>query len=524
MWDFSTGSNEVIVGVMDTGIDGTHPDLQDSILNNLCRDFTSGEAVEVSIPLDPNGHGTHVAGIIGAIGNNNVGVTGTNWNVGLVSLRVFDEFGNGYSSYVAEAIEYAERNNIPILNLSAIWFESSLRYDVALDTIINNYSGLIVCAAGNDGIDNDSNNPALPASYSCENIVSVGAIDENDERSVWNLWQSSNYGTNTVDIYAPGSNIVSTYPENMYDSSKDNHIARGYYNTGGTSMAAPFVAGVAALLLSVNQDLTTIQLKYAILNSAETISITIPNGTSQSVKKLNAFNAIKYVMRSQCSFYELKYNDKHISKTIDGTSTYFMENTAMIRLGVQSEYNYSFTISSTVPINVTIYDYNLNILSFSPTYSNGNCKVEFNKYLVSSEYYLKINYVDETVSGTINVTIYGPPHQHSYTGWIYNDRISHIEVCDCGSIGTKTEAHMISQADLLKPKARCLGCKALLDMGGNGDIGMVPGILSTGVNIITENGSYILPNEIIVLVEEDIEAYLNGTLIIHDEDKTLVTQ
>ena len=529
VWDFTTGSNEVLVGILDSGIDGNHPDLADSIVTSLCRDFTSGEEEGVAVDevTDPNGHGTHVAGIIGAGGNNNLGVVGANWNVGLVSLRVLDNLGNGNISYVAKAIRYAGENNIPILNISAGWYEHVQEYDVVIDTVISNYSGLVVCAAGNHGRDNDNDDvenngyPMYPASYSCDNIISVGSINQYDERSVFDRG-SSNYGAISVDVYAPGSDILSTYPDEKLDSNSNDNIPAGYCTDSGTSMAAPYVAGIAALLLSVDPDLTTSELKYAIINSSETITISVPSGT-QDVKKVNALSALRYVINLSTTFLHLEYDEGTVSKTIDGTSTYFIENNAMIRLVVGNEYNYNFEASSDYPINVALYDYDLDLISTDVVYSNENCDAEFCENLSLGTYYLRISYVNETTSGTININIHGPSHQHSYTEWIYYDRISHIEVCECGTRGTRIEAHVVSQADLFKPRARCLGCNALLNL--NGDIGIVPGTpLSINRSIVTENGSFILPSGIIVLVEEDIEAYLNGTLIFYDEGETLVTQ
>lgn len=213
-------------------------------------------------------------------------------------------------------------------------------------------------------------------------------------------------------------------------------------------------------------------------------------------------------------------SELNISRTINGNGT-TIDKYGMYELNVSGTNFYSITIQSSYELDNKLYNKNMGLKSMTLLSSNSNVY----NYLVSlstGTYYLRTAFSNLSNSGTISISI--EKHAHSYTDWVYHDRISHIESCVCGLIGTKTEAHMISQADLFKPKARCLGCNALLDMGGNGDIGMVPGILSTGVNIITENGSYILPNGIIVLVEEDIEAYFAGTLIFYDEDETLVTQ
>ena len=450
-WDYSTGSSSVYVGIIDSGIDGSHPDLGNQLVRNLCRDFSSGQEVTETSPYDVLGHGTHVAGIIGAIGNNNQGVCGVNFNVGLVSLRVFDDEGDSNFSGILQAIDYAQRVNIPILNMSLGITDAFV--NSYLSSYITSYNGVVVCAAGNEGYNID-NTPIYPASCTASNIITVGAIDSNNARSIWRSG-SSNFGSNSVDIYAPGTNILSTYPTHLCDEfdyvfsdgtrlceislskiqefiqiieinsmswenfdenfsdiiefyysqslnpsdfASSEHKANGYHFMNGTSMAAPFVAGVAALLLSENQNLSASQIKSAILSGANNISITIP-GSTKTVKKLNSKNSISSV---------------HIV--------------------------------------------------------------------------------------------------HSYKHWEYKDRISHIEKCVCGVLGSKTAAHMIKSSDLLKPTAVCVDCYAVLNMKGDGDIGMVPGVYSLRKNYITDNGSYILPNGIIVLVDEDYLLYLNGEL------------
>lgn len=301
-WDISQNANQVIVGVVDTGIDASHSDLTNNIyrlqehnLNTtLHRDFTTGMESGTAIlePTDPKGHGTHVAGIIGAQGNNNIGVAGICWNIKLVSLKVADSNGAMDIKNVVKAIHYAGSKAIPILNCS---FGSD--HDLSsMRKAIESYDGLLVCAAGNSGYDIDSTK-IYPASYDNDNIIAVGAIDSNNNRAKWknssNIWgllgnDESNYGEKSVDIYAPGANILSTYLNNSYKEDD------------GTSMAAPFVTGAAALLLASNSYLTTEELKNAIINGAEQITITVPgkgcNGVeNQNVLKLNIYNSIRLV-------------------------------------------------------------------------------------------------------------------------------------------------------------------------------------------------------------------------------------
>ena len=310
-WGLSTGSNSTVkVGVLDSGIDGGHEDLTNrihrgnphNIDTTLHRDFTTGAILGNRIvnPVDYTsgaaaGHGTHVAGIIGAQGNNNMGIAGVAWDIRLVSLRVATQAGGVPAEWVANAINFAASVNIPILNGSFGW---TGRDRGGVRNAIEAYEGLFVASAGNNGSDNDRN-PNFPASYDLDNIISVGATDSSDRRSDWNgfgnLWgllgqASSSFGANSVHIFAPGTNVLSTFPGNQYRSMS------------GTSMAAPHVAGVAALLLAYNTALTTAELRAAILENSNSITISTPGagcsgGNTQTVRRLNAYMALSSVFR-----------------------------------------------------------------------------------------------------------------------------------------------------------------------------------------------------------------------------------
>ncbi len=312
-WSITTGYNYVTVGVMDTGIQADHPDLRNKISSTGHVDCTVDPIATVGKNdlTDPGGHGTHVAGIIGAQANNSIGVCGACWNTSLVSIRVFDENGRGTTSNIARAITYAASQNIPILNYSG----GGTVDDLNVRSALNKYKGLFVCSAGNgdnegNGIDNDKN-PYYPSNYSfsSSSVISVGAINKNGNRR-----RSSNYGAKTVSIYAPGGEILSTYPQNFctgetrvtntgvtrlacetewsdesgtWEWNGTTHRANGYHIMSGTSMAAPYVTGVAALMLSVDSSLTGTDLKELLLDNAD--SINIDKGT---VKKLNAEKVI----------------------------------------------------------------------------------------------------------------------------------------------------------------------------------------------------------------------------------------
>ena len=461
-WDYTQGTHDILVGVMDTGIDGSHPDLSDSIVNNLCRDFTSGTEVIQTNPIDPNGHGTHVAGIIGGIGNNNKGVAGVNWNVGLVSLRVLDENGRGYSSYVANAINFAIKNKIPILNLSAGWIEVDKEYDFALEKVIDDYNGLLICASGNENSNNDGYYPLLPASIDLPNIISVGSHDPDNKKSSF-----SSYGKKSVDLFAPGEDILSTYPihycnqrshifndgtrlceisqdryidflqimnDNGYtfdeleehlgdywykedgstvvpeDFTSSKHHQNGYHKMSGTSMAAPYVTGVAALLLSIDENLTTVQLKEAIFDS-----VTIPNNNGTNPLNnlcftngiLNAYDAVKYVLKKYCNIaYSLSNYSSIVdtNKVVTSNTSCFNELNGFYKLNVTYAKNYEFIFTSTSGIDITLYNEDLNEISYDDLDSTNN-RVHFIKNLNIGTYYLRTKYINEDSTGTINTKI-----------------------------------------------------------------------------------------------------------------------
>lgn len=242
-WNYTIGSSGVAVGVIDTGIKYTHPDIRRNMWVSPNRQLFNGKnfAENSMSSMDLDGHGTHVAGTIGAVGNNCMGITGVCWNVRVVSMK----FGLDIASAIA-AIDFANQYHIPILNAS--W--GGRAYSRSLKQAIDGYHGLLIASAGNDGTNNDLD-PVFPASYDCENIISVAATDPED-----NLAGFSNYGENSVDLAAPGTNILSL------------GITDPYSAKNGTSMSAPHVAGAAALLKSYLPSLSPLELKELLLTSA----------------------------------------------------------------------------------------------------------------------------------------------------------------------------------------------------------------------------------------------------------------
>ena len=288
-WDYTTGSPTVRVGIMDSGIDVTHPDLENRVNTSLSRDFlTDGSGLEDSI-----GHGTPIAGIIGAQGNNELDCVGVCWNVELVSLKVASSTGSVSALAAAQAISYAENNDIKIINAS---FSYGFYNDTipVLERAIMEYSGLYICTAGNGNKNTDlSENIRYPRCSNFVNTIIVGASTPTDTKR-----ENSNSGANTVDIFAPGENIYTTMP---------NGAITGM--VGGTSFAAPYVAGVAALMLSYNPDLTPAQIKAIIMNTADTV---YKNGENVfgdkcvSGGRLNAYEALHYVAS------HLEYHDSFV--------------------------------------------------------------------------------------------------------------------------------------------------------------------------------------------------------------------
>ena len=273
-WDLSTGSDEIVVGVVDTGLNYEHSDLAANIWTNPGEipgngidDDGNGVVDDVhgfsslagsGDPMDDNGHGSHVAGTIGASGNNGAGVAGVNWKVKLMGLKFLSSSGFGTVQGAIDAIEYAinmKRRGVNLRVLNNSWGGGD--FSQALSDAIeaaNQEDILFVAAAGNESNDNDLS-ATYPAGYDHPNVLSVAAVDRNG-----NLASFSNYGEITVDLAAPGVDIYSTV---LGDS----------YNTfSGTSMASPHAAGVAALLLSREANLTASELHDRLVTSVKPLS------------------------------------------------------------------------------------------------------------------------------------------------------------------------------------------------------------------------------------------------------------
>jgi len=268
-WAISTGSDKVVVAVIDTGVDYTHTDLASNIwvrpadvppyedrqLGTI-QDFHGYNAVENNAdPMDENGHGTHCAGIIGAEGGNKIGITGVNWRVQIMPLKFLNAGGFGNTKDAIECINYIidrRKAGVNVRVISASW--GSTQKSQALEDVIRkaNEAGILFVAASGNASTNTDRTPHYPSSYNLPNVISVAALDRNDL-----LASFSNFGPKSVHIAAPGKDILSTWLGDEYESHS------------GTSMATPVVAGVAALLLSKDSKLSVDELRKRLLNSVD---------------------------------------------------------------------------------------------------------------------------------------------------------------------------------------------------------------------------------------------------------------
>lgn len=289
-WAKTQGSEDVVVAVLDSGVDYTHKDLVTNIWvrpDNVPQ-YTDEELgtfndlqgfdadVNVADPMDDNGHGTHCAGIIGAEGDNDEGIAGINWHIQIMPLKFLGRGGFGTTKNAIEAINYAidrKQHGVNVRVINASW--GSTQYSKALEDAIRaagEQGILFVAAAGNNGTDNDKR-AHYPSNYNLPNVISVAALDRTDS-----LASFSNYGVKTVHVAAPGRDILSTW------------LGDEYREASGTSMAAPQVSGVAALILAAEPKLSVEKLRERILKSVDKIDSL--NGKIASGGRINAAKAL----------------------------------------------------------------------------------------------------------------------------------------------------------------------------------------------------------------------------------------
>lgn len=314
-WEITQGSQEIIVGIIDTGVDFSHPELKDNAWVNTAEangkpgvdDDGNGYIDDINgwdfisntpLQIDDNGHGTHCAGVIGAKGNDGIGVAGINWKVRIMALKFLADYGGGSLDSAIQAVRYATKMGAKITNNS--WGGGGNSEILAQAIKDAGDAGMtFVAAAGNSG-ENSDVLPQYPAAYPLPNIISVAALTNRGS-----LANFSNYGVKTVHVAAPGQNILSTVPGNKYEV------------LSGTSMSAPHVAGLAALVLS-HENLSVAGLKSRLINTSAPLSFVKNRVLSGGI--INAYSALTQKAPRQDPYDPEKW--EHVTQVLSTPHSY----------------------------------------------------------------------------------------------------------------------------------------------------------------------------------------------------------
>ncbi|MFK7926032.1 MAG: S8 family serine peptidase [Bacteroidia bacterium] len=340
-WNTNTGNKSVITGIIDTGIDWGHEDLVDNIWQNLAEDFDGdGHTIEWidgiwqldpgdlnnidednngytddligwdfvnddNNPFDDNGHGTHVAGIVGAKGNNGKGIAGVSWTTQMMALKAFDAKGAGSVLSILPALEYARNMGARLTNNS--WggpAYSQVLYD---EISLSNTAGILCVSAAGNNANNNTATPIYPGSFDLANVICVAATDHKDK-----LARFSNYSHKSVDLGAPGKDIFSTLPGNAY----------GYKS--GTSMASPMATGAICLLWSQDTLRTHEQIKEILFSTVDQLPKLA--GKCATGGRINLFNAAAKI-NNLCEDFLVNTDSKKVQSIIlDGEIAWFGTN------------------------------------------------------------------------------------------------------------------------------------------------------------------------------------------------------
>lgn len=392
-WDITKGSRDVTVAVIDTGVDYNHSDLHENmwmnpgeVPGNGIDDDENGFVDDVygwdfanndNDPMDDNMHGTHCAGVIGAVANNGIGIAGVNWNVRIAALKFLDSDGYGALSDAAQALNYAVKMNIPITSNSWGGRGSVTILEEAFKNAGDN-GVLSIVSAGNSNRDVDIY-PQYPAAYTFPNIISVAATDHNDS-----LAWFSNYGRSAIDVAAPGVNIFSTIPNNQY------------LYMDGTSMAAPYVSGAAALIKSYNKSLTNMEIKDVIMNSVDPIDSMKDRLVSGG--RLNIYRALKSIVSPPTPTPEpvigelsvMVYNPSKQNQSNSIYTDFLLTNSGSTTVKLADvKLRYYYTIDG---------EREQNFWSDWSTVGNSNIKgtfVKMHQNSINSDYYLEIGFTED---------------------------------------------------------------------------------------------------------------------------------
>lgn len=274
-WDIITGTADIKIAILDTGTDQDHEDLCPTLTSCKIvanKNFTDSPTVD-----DKYGHGTHVAGIAAAITNNEKGVAGVGYNSSLLNVKVLNDQGSGYYSWIANGIVWAADNGAKVINMSLGGYFRSRTLENAVNYAWNK-GVVLAAAAGNDG----TSRKLYPAAYT--NCIAVAATNDDDQRVNEPGWWASNYG-DWVDVAAPGLYIYSTFPNHPYTINKSPNYDYG----SGTSMSTPHVAGLTALVWATGYGTSNSAVRQQIESTADAIPGT---GTYWIHGRINACNAV----------------------------------------------------------------------------------------------------------------------------------------------------------------------------------------------------------------------------------------
>ncbi len=283
-WDRITDCSSVVVAVLDSGVNYGHEDLAANMWNggsslpNHGHDFVDND----DDPMDPNGHGTHLAGVIGAVGNNSMGTVGVCQKASIMAVRVLDAAGNVTTATALQGISYAVTHGAKVINMS---FVGGGSFDPLFGDAITNAQNadvVVVVVAGNETSDNDAAGGArYPCNFTQPNLICVAALDQN-----YALASFSNWGASSVDVGAPGTNILSTWAGAGSNNTSYNTIS-------GTSMASPAVAGLATMLRAYNPQFTFVDTVNAIRNGGR--SVPALAGRTTAGKAVDVMSSLAYI-------------------------------------------------------------------------------------------------------------------------------------------------------------------------------------------------------------------------------------
>ena len=388
-WEICQGTRDFTIGLIDSGIDGSNLDVFPNINSTLSASFYDSSENPF---VDFAGHGKYVVQYLGAIGNNGVGSAGVVWNADIASLKVsrnYDPYLEDLNAFL-DAVSYAALKGIPIVNFSGGFYYdlfSFISLDVAgIATVLNNYSGLIVCAAGNENMDLDVNY-LIPAILPLDNILVVGASRFDSDAMYSN---HTNFGEHTVDLFAPAE---------------------------WTSFAAPLVTGTAAMMLAINPTLSTSQLKRLILENVDHSDDL--EGICFSEGRLNVYKAIKAAipaigLGTNYSIKPLKYGEDHWYRFICDPGVYTFSS-----------------VGNCQTIGELYYDIQSSPVCISSPIGSGNDFTMTHNISSQGKYYLKV----KTVSGVTpsNYVIYISNHDHLYNySYSTSGPTKHRCYCQCG--------------------------------------------------------------------------------------------